>query len=164
MPNKPIYLDDLIKKASEAAGNDNRLAKRLQVGRSSIADWKSGRSTCPPADQALLAAVAGLDPDAWGCRALIAQHEGTAKGELLKQALKKALVATGGAVGICGSTAAEAASNFIRCIKSKAKRYRIGRFSSLFLLMDTGTSHSHHGGAHPHTPESRLTLVATGIQ
>ena len=98
MSKKPIYLDELINKASTAAGNDSKLAKRLHQSRSVVSDWRSGRQTCPPADQALMADLAGLDADAWAARAVIAQHEGTEKGELLKQALKKAFVATGAAV------------------------------------------------------------------
>lgn len=94
MSSKPKYLDDLIDQASKAAGNDAQLAKRLKVGRSSVADWRQERKPCPPADVALMAHIAGLDAESWGARALIAQHEGSAKGELLKVALKKALNVT----------------------------------------------------------------------
>ena len=97
MTNKPKYLDELINRASAAAGNDNQLAKRIGVNRQTVSNWRHGERPCPPADQALMAHLAGLDAEAWGNRALISQHEGTEKGELLKQALKKALLATGAA-------------------------------------------------------------------
>jgi len=105
MQTKPDYLDQLIQKASEKAGSDYKLAQRLKVTRQMVSQWKHGRKTCPAADQALMAGIAGLDPEAWAARALIAQHEGSEKGELLKQALKKALEATGVALGTFGSQA-----------------------------------------------------------
>lgn len=58
---------------------------------------------CPPADVALMADIAGLDAEAWTARAVIAQHEGTEKGEALKAALKKAFAVTGAAAGFCGT-------------------------------------------------------------
>ena len=120
---KPIFLDELINRASEKAGNDARLAKRLSVSRQSVNDWRRERKTCPAADVALMADMAGLDAEAWTARAVIAQHEGTEKGEALKEALKKALQATGAAMLICGQAQAaivSGVSDFIRCIFSKA--------------------------------------------
>lgn len=120
MSNKPKYLDELIDKASAAAGNDSQLAKQLGVTRQRISQWRHDHQPCPPADQALLAHIAGLDAEAWGNRALIAQHEGTEKGELLKQALKKALLVTGAATVSFSAHAATAIKSgvvdFIRCI------------------------------------------------
>lgn len=120
MQAKPEYLDQLIKKASEQAGSDYKLAQRLKVTRQMVSQWKHGHKTCPAADQALMAGIAGLDPEAWAARALIAQHEGSEKGELLKQALKKALLATGAALATFGSSAQaatlEGMAYFIRCI------------------------------------------------
>lgn len=120
MQTKPEYLDQLIQKASEAAGSDYQLGKRLKSSRQAVSDWKAGRKTCPAADQALMAGIAGLDPEAWAARALIAQHEGSEKGELLKQALKKALLATGAAIGTYGSQVQAATLDglgyLIRCI------------------------------------------------
>ena len=105
MSNKPIFLDELIDRASKAAGNDSELARQIGTRRQAVNDWKHGRLTCPAADVALMAHIAGLDAEAWGARALIAQHEGTEKGKLLQQALKKALLATGAALGSCGVNA-----------------------------------------------------------
>ena len=125
MTNKPEYLDELIDKASKAAGNDSQLGKKIGVNRQTVSNWRKGQQKCPPADVALMAHIAGLDAEAWGARALIAQHEGSAKGELLKQALKKAFVATGAAIGLCGSTAATTCSDLIRCILWLVKSYRL---------------------------------------
>ena len=119
MSKKPIYLDELINRASKAAGNDSQLAKRLMVNRQTVSGWRHEHQPCPAADVALMADIAGLDAEAWAARALIAQHEGTAKGEALKGALKKALQATGVAMLICGQAQAaivSGVSDFIRCI------------------------------------------------
>lgn len=113
---KPEYLDELINRASEAAGNDNQLAKALDVGRSAVSEWRKGLRTCPAADQALMAQIAGLDAEAWAARAIIEAYEGTPKGEKLANALKKALLATGAVAASFGANAYESASHFIRCI------------------------------------------------
>ena len=120
---KPNYLDELINRASKAAGSDSALARQLEQPRQAISDWRGSRKTCPPADQALMAHIAGLDADAWGSRALINQHEGTTKGAKLEAALKKALLATSAALASGGAQAAiatepfhHAISYFIRCI------------------------------------------------
>lgn len=112
----------LIGKASAIAGNDSRLAKNLGVPAQRIADWKAERRNATPEDHALLAAVAGLDPLPVLARAMVAKHEGTAKGDKLMRALGKTLLATGAAVASAGASAAETFSSiphlgdFIRCI------------------------------------------------
>lgn len=53
-----------------------------------------------------MAHLAGLDPEAWASRALISAYDGSEKGELLKQALKKAFVATGAALLLSGNVQA----------------------------------------------------------
>lgn len=95
----------LIDKASAIAGNDAALSRMLGVSRQTISNWRHGHKPCPPADQALLAAVAGADPLAELARATLRQHEGTKKGDLLMRALGKALLATGGAVASAGAHA-----------------------------------------------------------
>jgi DNA-binding transcriptional regulator YdaS (Cro superfamily) len=135
MQNKPDYLDQLIKKASEKAGSDYKLAQRLNVSRGNVSDWKTGRRSCPAADQALMASIAGLDPEAWAARAIISQHEGSEKGELLKQALKKALVATGAVLGTFGSQAQADSLTvmgyLIRCINRQRQSVIDFRLSKL---------------------------------
>ena len=126
MSNKPEYLIQLIELASKAAGNDSQLAEKLEVNRQAVSNWRHGKKPCPAADQALMAGIAGLDAEAFAARALIAQHEGTEKGELLKQVLKKAFVATGAALGTFGASASETVYtviDFIRCILCLCKSY-----------------------------------------
>lgn len=129
MQAKPIYLDELLNRAKKETGSDTKLAAFLDVKKQAISDWRHGRKPCPPADQALIAYAAGLSPDDWAARALISQHEGTEKGELLKQALKKALAATTAAVVSSGASAAPAIKDtldsalyLIRCIFSTPNR------------------------------------------
>jgi hypothetical protein len=125
---KPDYLETLIDKAQEKVGSDYKLAKTLGQPRSAISMWRAGKRSCPVADQVLMAELAGLDPQAWSARALIAQHEGTAKGEALYKALGKALLATGAAVASFGANALATslieAVNLIRCIQNKVVEKR----------------------------------------
>jgi hypothetical protein len=94
----PKYLNELIDRASKAAGSDTALAKELEVSKTVVSDWRHGRRRCSPEDQALMAAMSGLDAEAWGARGMIEKHEGTTKGAKLQEALKKALLATGAAM------------------------------------------------------------------
>ncbi len=126
---KPIYLDELLDRAKKETGSDLKTAEILSVSRQAVSDWRHGRKPCPPADQALIAHIAGLSADDWAARALISQHEGTEKGELLKQALKKALLATGGVMLSSSAGAAQVISAvhdsvlyFIRCIFCNPRR------------------------------------------
>ena len=116
----PDYLPQLLDKAKEKAGSDYKIAKMLHTTPQTVSNWRHGRKTCPAADVALLAAVAGLDPAEWLSRAVLAQHEGTPKGEQLSKVLGKLLVATGAALATSGASAAwngkEAVGYLIRCI------------------------------------------------
>jgi len=113
---KPNYLDELINRAAKKAGSDKKLAEELEVSKQTVSDWRHDRRPCPIADQALMAALAGLDADAWNARATISQYAGTTKGAKLEAALKKAALATGAALASCGASAANDAAYFIRCI------------------------------------------------
>lgn len=133
---KQIFLDELINRASKVAGNDSQLATKLGVTRANVSQWKHGHKTCPTADIALMAYIADMDATDWLARATIEQYAGTPKGEQLKQALKKAWLATGGAVATfgvsasstsdvahraseCYCLASECLAYFIRCILSQ---------------------------------------------
>ena len=107
---KPNFLDQLIDKASEVSGNDSRLAMELNVTRQMVSNWRRGYKTCPAADVALMANIAGLDAAAWASRALVAKYEGTPKGEKLAVALEKALRVTGAVIVSAGANASEALS------------------------------------------------------
>jgi hypothetical protein len=70
----PDYLNQLIDSASKVAGSDYKLAAELNVSRGNIADWRRGRRPCPAGDVALMAQLAGLDPEAWSARAIVSQY------------------------------------------------------------------------------------------
>jgi len=129
---KPFFLDELIDRASKAAGNDTKLAIELETSRQAVSNWRNARKTCPAGDVALMAKIAGLDPDAWVARAVISQYEGTTKGAKLEAALKKALLATGAALVSSSASATVAIdgfqyviTDFIRCIICKPKVYKL---------------------------------------
>lgn len=116
-------LNRLMDRAAEHAGSDTKLASMLKTTRQRISDWRAGRKTCQPEDQALMAEIAGLDAMEVLARATVAQFEGTPKGDLLMRALGKGLLATGAALGSAGASAAEISSwvashvsDLIRCI------------------------------------------------
>lgn len=120
---KPDYLNQLIDQASAAAGNDRKLTKALGVGPASVYQWRNGLKSCPVADQVLMAELAGLKGEEWAARAIVAQYEGTAKGDMLYRALRKSLPAIGAAIASSGahahaiySTSVDTVSYFIRCI------------------------------------------------
>ena len=103
------HLDELnllIDKASRIAGSDYKLAQLSGHTRSQISDWRHGRKPCPPEDQALIGAVAGLNAGQIALRALVEKHEGTPKGDRLMRVLGKALLVTGGTVVSAGANAA----------------------------------------------------------
>ena len=117
---QPDFLINLIDLASKAAGNSAKLAQSLQVTPSTVSQWKHGKKPCPAGDVALMAQLAGLDPEAWLARATVAQYAGTPKGEKLAVVLGKALLATGAALAGSGASAAtvthDAYAYIIRCI------------------------------------------------
>lgn len=98
-------LNMLIDKAKEISGSDYKLAKMTGHTPQQISDWRHGRKPCPPEDQALIAGVAGLNPEQVALRALVEKHEGTAKGDRLMKVLGKALLATGGVIASAGASA-----------------------------------------------------------
>lgn len=100
-------LNKLIDEAKARAGNDTKLAKMLNTTSSRVSDWRHGRKTCQPEDQAVLASIAGMNAIEVLARATVQQHEGTPKGDLLMRALGKTLLATGGVLGTAGASAAE---------------------------------------------------------
>lgn len=125
MNTKPDYLDQLLDQAAAVAGSDYALAKLLDVNRSAISMWRSGTRVCQVENVVLLAEIAGLKPEEWAARALVAQYEGTAKGDKLYRALRKFLPAIGAVIASSGAHAnaifstnavTNAIDYFIRCI------------------------------------------------
>jgi hypothetical protein len=98
-------LNLLIDKAASIAGSDYKLAQHLGVPRGHVSDWRHGRRTATPADQALMAHVAGLDPVVTLARATVEQFEGKPKGDALMKALGKASRLTGAVAGFVGAVA-----------------------------------------------------------
>ena len=125
---------ELIDLASKVAGSDSKLAKLIDAHQQHISQWRQGKKPCPPGDVALMAEIAGLDPDTWALRAVVAKYEGTAKGDKLKRVLK-ALAATGAAVLSSGVNAATIGYNqlvgmvdYLRCIKCKVRKKPVRRW------------------------------------
>lgn len=103
-------LNILIDRAAEIAGSDYKLAQALGVQRQVVSDWRHGRKTATPADQALMAHVAGLDPVQVLARATVEAYEGKPKGDALMKALGKALLVTGAVAGSAGAAAHQISS------------------------------------------------------
>lgn len=130
MQTLPDYLSQLIEQAAAHAGSEYKLAKLIGVPQQNLSAWKHGRKSCPVADQVLMADIAGLKPEEWAARALIAQHQGTEKGDKLYKALSKLVGATGAALVSFGASAhpifshdgIRAAGQFIRCILLLSRR------------------------------------------
>ena len=116
----PEHLTQLIDRASKVAGSDSKLARKLDVATPTVNQWRNGKP-CPVADQALMAEIAGLVPEEWLARAVIARYEGTVKGEMLQKALKKWLPAIGAAIASNGANAAELIKQFVQCINCQYK-------------------------------------------
>lgn len=89
----------LLDKAKESSSSDYKTAKMLGVTPQIVSDWRHGRRKPQPEDMALLAAIAGMDPEAWLVRAVLEKHAGTKKGEKLFTALGKERPATGAGSG-----------------------------------------------------------------
>ena len=99
-------LNELIDQAKKQAGNDTKLAKLLNTTPSRVSDWRHGRKTCQPEDQAMLASIAGFNAIEVLARATVQQYEGTPKGNMLMRALGKGSLAIGAALGSVGASAA----------------------------------------------------------
>ena len=73
-----------------------------------------------------MASIAGLNADEWLVRAVVAKHEGTAKGDKLMRVLKASLL-TGAVIGSSSAVAASmvygTTANVLRCILCLLKNY-----------------------------------------
>jgi hypothetical protein len=86
----------LLDAAKTITGSDYKTAQLLGVGRAKLSDWRAGRGAKPqPEDHALLAAIAGLDPEEHLVRAVLEKHQNSPKGEKLRSALGNGLRAIG---------------------------------------------------------------------
>ena len=106
----------LLDRVKEKTSSDYKTAQALGVDRQVISDWRAGRKPAPPEEMAVLAHLAGLNPQEWLVRGTLAKHEGTPKGERLLSALGKVLLATGGVTGSGIAGASQACCDVLRCI------------------------------------------------
>ena len=90
-------VNDLITKAGLICGSEYKLAKALGVPQQHLSEWKAGRRTCTPADQARLAGFAREDAVQALVRATIEGAKGL-KREQLQAVLGKWSRQTGGAI------------------------------------------------------------------
>lgn len=98
-------LIELMDRARSIAGSDYKLAKQIGVTPQTLSNWRHGEKPCPAADVALIAEVAGLDPQEWLSRATLWKYQGTAKGDKLHKALGKTSAAITGVLVSSGAAA-----------------------------------------------------------
>lgn len=113
---KPDELAQLFDLARDKVGSDYKLAQLLGLSRHRISNWRTGQQSMSPEDVAIVANIAGLDGVSWAMRAMVAKHEGTAKGDRLMKAVGKALLATGAAVATSGAHAMAICSKTIELL------------------------------------------------
>lgn len=117
----------LIDNAVKVVGSKSKLARELGVSPQRINDWFAGICTCSPEDRARVAAFAHEDAVQELVRATLEKHEGTLRGDQLRQVLGKWLQATGGAGRIVGPSIVSlicfmTVINIPRCIKRKVRK------------------------------------------
>lgn len=84
-------INRLLDAAKEVTGSHYKTAQLLGVSPNRVNDWRAGRQNPQPEDYALVASIAGLDPEEHLIRAILAKHADTPKGERLLSALGKGL-------------------------------------------------------------------------
>lgn len=91
-------INALLDAAEKKTGSDYQTAKLLGKPRQEISNWRHGVRSAQPEDHALVAALAGLDPEEALVRAVLEKHANTSKGERLLSVLGNVLHRTGAAV------------------------------------------------------------------
>lgn len=153
-----MELNLLIEKATSVAGTRYKLAKYLHVTPSAVYDWEAGRKTCPAADIALMAELAGLDALQWLARATVERHQGTEKGEQLQRALGKRSPAIGGGTDSAGGKPDQTSSSpdIPRCILMLSFQLQNAeRLKALFLCPSVAKAVRQQGRKHPPTWRDR---------
>lgn len=90
-------INALLDAAEKKTGSDYQTAKLLGKPRQEISNWRHGVRSAQPEDRALVAALAGLDPEEALVRAVLEKHANTSKGERLLSVLGNVLHRTGAA-------------------------------------------------------------------
>ena len=90
-------INALLDAAEKKTGSDYQTAKLLGKPRQEISNWRHGVRSAQPEDHALVAALAGLDPEEALVRAVLEKHANTSKGERLLSVLGNVLHRTGAA-------------------------------------------------------------------
>lgn len=91
------HLGELVRRAAEECGSQKALAGRLGVLPHRLSEWKSGAMSCPLEQVAIMADIAGLQPEEWVVRAMLLNAKEKPYYERLEQALGKSLLRTGAA-------------------------------------------------------------------
>lgn len=122
----------LLDATAKATGSDYQTAKLIGKTRQQLSDMRHGRLTAQPEDHALIAAVAGLDPEEALIRATLEKHANTPKGERLLSVLGNALHRTGAGATLllcvsAGWAMTQAAGSYLATMCRPSQRWRQSR-------------------------------------
>jgi DNA-binding transcriptional regulator YdaS (Cro superfamily) len=91
-------IQELIERATKAAGSQSAAARAAGLTPQHVSNWKQGLEMPTPEGAAALAHVAGLDATEWLARATLWRSVGKPYEGVLQKALGGALRVTGGAL------------------------------------------------------------------
>lgn len=123
-------IDSLIKRASEKAGTEYKLAKIMGYSQQQIYDWKTKRKPCPIEAQAIMAEIAGLDAMETIAAALLERNEGTKRYGALEKAVGKACatIREAKAASFGGKADSDTEKIYTQCVLQATKKRRMRRF------------------------------------
>lgn len=135
MSKTEAYVQALVDKAAEKAGNRHALAVLLGIQPSKVYGWHAGTAPISPADRARLAAVAGDDAVQELVRATIEQAPGDRRREQLMQVfstssrltgavLRTAVLAVFSAICWTAPTPAQAGQQMSRSVDTMYRRVK----------------------------------------
>ena len=123
-------IDNLIKRASESAGTEYKLAKIMGYDQAALTKWKNGSKPCPIEAQAIMAEVAGLDAMETIAAALLERNEGTKRYGALEKAVGKACatIREAKAASFGGKADSDTEKIYTQCVLQATKKRRSRRF------------------------------------
>lgn len=123
-------IDNLIKRASESAGTEYKLAKIMGYDQAALTKWKNGSKPCPIEAQAIMAEVAGLDAMETIAAALLERNEGTKRYGALEKAVGKACatIREAKAASFGGKADSDTEKIYTQCVLQATKKRRMRRF------------------------------------